>query len=103
MKHQHAEYIKAWAEDWGSVQFSTEPDEWKCSPFVSIFGYSAVKFRHTPKPEYRYVVAASDAMTAAARVVSHAHITRTPGSNIRITYDNGVAVAVEMITAGDGK
>ena len=62
-----------------------------------------IEFLHTPKPDYRYVTAASNAMTTDFRVVSHAYVTRSPGSNIRITYKNGVASAVEMITAGDGK
>ena len=100
MKNQHAEFLKVWADDWRSVQFSTEPGKWATSRHVSIFGYTDVEFRHTPKPEYIYIYAPPMSLTSKPY---NFFCRNNADTNIRITYLDGKPVAVEMITAGDGK
>jgi hypothetical protein len=98
MKHKHAEFIKAWAEDSASVQFRNKnwPNAiWMPSNSSSVFDYDFCEFRMTPKPEYRYFHLHDKMHDATGR--------RDITDNIRATFIEGKLTAVELITEGDGK
>ena len=106
MKHKHAEFIKAWANDNQSVQCSLMPvREWFPVKHSASFDDPNIQFRLTPKPEYWYLAVASIVTHASSVGVgtSQAFRARYECSNIRLTYINGKLTAAEVIKKGDGK
>lgn len=100
MKHKHAEFIKAWADDNGSVQFRNKNDdgEWIFIGHAGIFEVTYREFRMTPKPEYLYGKLSLD-----PDGFSIFNKLRLPTDNVRATFIDGKLTAVELITEGDGK
>ena len=100
MKHQHAEFIKAWADDSRSVQHRDNPT-WPWVHFNNVDAFEMPgEFRMTPRPKYWYVSVATNGMVAD---ISQLFPVRNAHNNIRLTYIDGKLTAAEVITENDGK
>lgn len=101
MKHKHAEFIKAWADDPESVQVRLlQLRDWCNVRFSGCFDETHVEFRHTPKPDCWYSFVTNGPIEGD---VLRIHKSRFSGCNLRLTYIDGMLTAAEVITEGDGK
>jgi hypothetical protein len=101
MKHKHAEFIKAWADDITSVQcrLKNGNGDWTRTP-PHAFDWPDAEFRMTPTPLYWYLCVYVHG--TISRIDSFIPV-RMPSSNIRLTYIDGKLTDAEVITNGDGK